>query len=341
MSTGLIYVPGVFAETSELVALARVVARHRGLYASHIRGESETLLDAVEEALSIGRQAKLPVHVSHFKASARPDWGGVRLAAKRIEEARAAGQQVTADQYPYTASSTSLGDTVLPAWAREGTAKEVIARLSDEARLPKIREAVGKSLKIRDRIQVASYAAKPAWAGKLLSQIAAEEKREVVDVALEILRGGGAPVVNFCMNEDDVRYVMRLPWVATASDGSVKVADDSKPHPRSFGTFTRKLGQYAVADKIVSLEQAVRSASGLPADILGLTDRGYLRPGSAADVVVFDARTIRDRATYESPFEPSVGISWVFVNGQPAIAAGKPNLTLAGRALRHAMSKPK
>jgi N-acyl-D-aspartate/D-glutamate deacylase len=335
VSTGLIYVPGVFAETDELIALSRVVARHGGIYASHIRGEGATLLDAIEEALRIGREARLSVHVSHFKASGRPYWGGVRVAARRIEEARAAGQRVTADQYPYTASSTSLEAMLLPAWAREGEAKDVLARLKDEKQLPKIRKAIEESLKTHDRLQIAAYKGKPAWAGKLLSHIAAEEKREQIDVALEILTGGGAAAVNFGMSEDDVRYVMTLPWVATASDGSVKVADDSKPHPRSYGTFTRKLGEYAVAEKVVPLQQAVRSASGLPADILGLTDRGYLRAKWIADVVVFDPKAVRDTATYEKPFEHSAGIRFVYVNGQEAIAEGKPTGALAGRALRH------
>jgi N-acyl-D-aspartate/D-glutamate deacylase len=335
MATGLIYVPGVFAETDELVALSRVVAQHGGIYASHIRNEGEGLLDAVEEAVRIGREAKLPVHVSHFKASGRPYWGSIRLAAKRIEEAQAAGQRVTADQYPYTASSTSLGDMLLPAWAREGESKEVVARLKDEKQLPKIRKAIEERLKTHDRLQIASYAAKPKWAGKLLSEIAAEEKREQLDVALEILTGGGAAAVNFGMSDDDVRYAMQLPWVATASDGSVKVADATKPHPRSYGTFTRKLGQYSVAEKIVPLEQAVRSSSGLPADILGLKDRGYLRKDCYADIVVFDPKTIRDNATYEKPFEHSSGITWVLVNGKEAIADGKPTSALAGRGLRH------
>jgi N-acyl-D-aspartate/D-glutamate deacylase len=335
MSTGLIYVPSVFAETDELIALSRVVARHGGIYASHIRGEGETLLDAVEEALRIGREARLPVHVSHFKASGRPYWGAVRVAARRIEEARAAGHRVTADQYPYVASSTSLEAMLLPAWAREGEAKDVLARLKDERQLPKIRRAIQTSLRTHDRLQIASCKAKPEYAGKLLSDIAAEEKREQIDVALEILTSGGAAAVNFGMSEEDVRYVMSLPWVATASDGSVKVADDSKPHPRSYGTFTRKLGHYAGAEKIISLEQAVRSASGLPADVLGLTDRGYLRTGCFADVVVFEPKSVRDNATYEKPFEHSSGIRWVLVNGREAIADGKPTGALAGRALRH------
>jgi N-acyl-D-aspartate/D-glutamate deacylase len=339
MTTGLIYVPGVFSETDELIALSKVVAAHGGLYASHIRGEGETLLDAVNEALKIGRQAGLPVHISHFKASGRPHWGSIRLAAKSIEEARAAGQKVTADQYPYVASSTSLSATVLPSWAVEGGEKEMLARLKDEKQRAKIRHALVERLKVADRLQVASYKAKPKWTGKLLSDIAEAEGRDAADVAIEMLENGGSPIVNFGMSEDDVRFAMQLPWVATASDGSVKVDDGSKPHPRSYGTFTRKLGVYAIKEEVVSLEQAVRSSSGLPADILGLKDRGYLRPDSFADVVVFDPASILDKATFEEPFHHSTGIRHVFVNGKAAIEDGKPTKELAGRALRRAPAK--
>jgi N-acyl-D-amino-acid deacylase len=334
MSTGLIYVPGVFADTDELVTLAKVVAAHGGICASHIRNESETLLEAIEEALTIGRRAGLPVHISHFKASGRPHWGSIRLAAKRIEEARAAGLRVTADQYPYVASSTGLSSTVLPAWVVEGGEKEMLARLEDEKQLPKIRDAIMEKLKVADRLQIAAYKPKPEWTGKLLSDIARAEGREAVDVAIEILRHGGSPIVNFSMSEEDVRFAMRLPWVATASDGAVKVDDGTRPHPRSYGTFTRKLGVYAMAENVVTLEQAVRSSSGLPADILGLKDRGYLRAGHYADIVVFDPASLRDRATFEEPFRHSTGIRHVFVNGEAAMSEGKPTKKLAGRALR-------
>ncbi len=195
---------------------------------------------------------------------------------------------------------------------------------------------MARSLKLRNRIQVASYKPKPAWAGKMLTDIAKDEKRDVVDVAFEIIASGDAGAVNFGMSEEDVRYVMTLPWVATASDGGVKVANADRPHPRSFGTFTRKLGRYAVVEKNISLPHAVRSSSGLPADILGMKDRGYVRADYYADIVVFDPVTVRDRATFASPFEHSQGVRWVFVNGAAAIADGKPTHKLAGLALRHA-----
>lgn len=335
MSTGLIYVPGTYAKTDEIIAIARVVGRHGGIYASHIRNEGVELLAAVEEALRIGREGKLPVHVSHFKASGRHAWGTLHVAAELIEKERTAGNRVTADQYPYTASSTSLEATVLPAWCREGGRKEIAKRLLDPETRARIRKAVEKELEGKVRVQIAGYAPRRDWIGLSIDEIAAAEKRPAVDVVLEMEQNGGARIVNFGMHEDDMRTAMRLPWVATASDGSAKIPDADRPHPRSFGTFTRKLGVYAAKEGVVSLEQAVRSASGLPADILGLTDRGYLKPGQAADVVVFDSKTIADRATYEKPYEYSQGVRYVFVNGVPAIHEGTPTGALAGKALRH------
>ncbi|MBL9093752.1 MAG: D-aminoacylase [Planctomycetaceae bacterium] len=335
MSTGLIYVPGTYAKTEEIVEIAKVVGRHGGIYASHIRNEGTQLLAAVEEALKIGRDAELPVHVSHFKASGRNAWGTLHVAAEMIEKERAAGRLVTADQYPYTASSTSLEATLLPAWSREGGRRELEKRLRDPATRAKIRAAVEKELAGKVRLQIAGYGPRRDFVGKSVEEIAAQEKREPVEMVLEMEANGGARVVNFGMNEDDVRQAMRLPWVATASDGSAKVPDADQPHPRSFGTFTRKLGVYALKEQVVPLEQAVRSSSGLPADILGLADRGYLKPGQAADVVIFDPKQIADRATYDKPYEYSVGVRYVYVNGVPAVYEGVPTGALAGRALRH------
>ena len=335
MSTGLIYVPGTYADTDELVEIARVVGQHGGLYASHIRGEGTDLLDSVTEAIEIGRRGKLPVHVSHFKASGSPSWGSLRIAADLIEKARAAGEQVTADQYPYVASSTSLEATLFPTWAREGGRKALVARLDDPVDGKRIRDAVKKKLAVKDRIQIAGCKAHRGWVGKSIEEIAAAENRDPVDLAIQIERDGGASIVNFGMHEDDVRFAMRLPWVATASDGSAKIVSADQPHPRSFGTFTRKLGVYAVQEKVLPLAVAVRSCSGLPADILELKDRGYLRPNYIADLVVFDPQEIRDRATFDDPHQYSVGIRHVFVGGVPAIHNSLPTGALAGRALRH------
>ena len=335
MSTGLIYVPGAYADTNELVYLACIVARYGGIYASHIRNESATLLDAVEEALEIGRRAQLPVHISHFKVMGRPYWGSVRIAAHRIEQARRHGLRVTADQYPYIASSTSLSAMLLPSAMREGGTRALQRRLRDPAQREKARLLITQALKLRDRIQIAGYDPHPEWAGKTLRQIARELKRTPEDVALEIFLNGDAAAVNFGMSEQDVRWVMQLPWVATASDGKARVPAKAKPHPRSYGTFSRKIGYYCLREKVLPLQQAVRSSSGLPADILGLTDRGYLRPGYAADVVVFDPRRFIDRATFEEPYKTSVGVKLVLVNGQVAVQDDRPTGALAGRPLRH------
>lgn len=335
MSTGLIYVPGTYSKTEEIVAVAKVVGRHGGIYASHIRNEGVELLTAVEEALRIGRDGGLPVHVSHFKASGRSSWGSLHIAAELIEKERANGRRVTADQYPYTASSTSLEATLLPAWCRAGGRKALAERLRDPEQRARIRQSVETELAGKVRVQIAGYEPRRDWVGKSVDEIAAMEKREPAEVVLEMEQNGGARIVNFGMNEDDVRIAMKLPWVATASDGSAKIPDGDQPHPRSFGTFTRKLGLYAVKEGVVSLEQAVRSASGLPADILGLKDRGYLRPELAADVVVFDPKSITDRATYDKPYEYSQGVRYVFVNGVPAVFEGTSTGALAGKALRH------
>ena len=337
LATGLIYTPGSYADTDELVELAKVAAAHGGFYASHIRGEGSELLAALNELLDIGRRANIPVHISHFKASGRKAWNKMGDAIALVEQARANGQQVTADQYPYTASSTSLAATLIPTRYREGTPQEFIARLDDAELGPKIRHAIDEAIRERDNgrtVRIARYKANPAWQGKDLAAVAKDENKSPLAIALEIERNGGAAVVIFGMSEENVRMVMKLPFVATASDGSSKVPDDTVPHPRSYGTFPRKIGRYSVEEKNLPLEQAIRSASGLPADILRLPERGYLKPGYFADIVVFDPKTFRDVATYDKPHQFSKGVSYLFVNGVLTIEDGKYTEALAGRALR-------
>jgi N-acyl-D-aspartate/D-glutamate deacylase len=194
-------------------------------------------------------------------------------------------------------------------------------------------------METRNKIVIASYRKRPAWIGKSLDEIAELEKRPVLDIILEITRGGGAAAVSFGMNEEEVRYAMQLPWVATASDGSSKLPGADRPHPRSYGTFSRKIGRYALAEKVLPLAAAVRSSSALPAEILGLTDRGYVRKDYVADLVVFDPETFIDHATFDEPFRYSSGARYVFVAGQPAVYEGTPTGALAGRALRHTSTK--
>lgn len=333
MTTGLQYVPSSFADSAEIAAIARVVGQHGGIYASHIRNEGDFLLEAIEEAIEIGREGNLPVHISHLKSSQRPNWGKVRAAAALVERARAEGMQVTADQYPYDASSTTITAMLLPDEEREGGEKALLERLNDPEQVPRLLKLIEESLEARGAVMIARCPKHPSWVGKMIREVAKAENREPAEIALEVLRSGDEQGVSFSMNEEDVRYVMTLPWVATASDGGVKVNDGTRPHPRSFGTFPRKIGYFAIEEGVLAPENAIRSASGLPADILNLPDRGYLKPGYFADVVAFDPATFRDHATYQEPFEQSTGVRWLFVNGQVAIEDGKLGTTNAGRAL--------
>ncbi len=339
LSTGLIYNPGTYAKTDELIVLARVAAGHGGFYASHIRDEGVGVLGAINEALTIGREAGLPVHISHLKASGRRAWGLAADEIALIDKARKDGQIVSADQYPYIASSTSLKATLIPTSFREGDQKEYVARLNDVEQLARLRPIVERSLERRQggkTIHIARYRPKPAWQGKDLAAIAELEKRPAADIVLEIERHGGAQIVSFGMSEENVRLIMRQPFVATASDGaSMLPSSDTVPHPRSYGCFPRKIGRYAIEDQIITLEHAIRSCSGLPADILRLPERGYLKAGYFADVVVFDPKTFRDTATFDKPHQYATGVRYLFVNGKLAIDDGKFMDVLAGKVLRH------
>jgi N-acyl-D-amino-acid deacylase len=339
LATGLIYNPGTYAKTDEIIALAKVAGKHGGMYASHIRDESGGLLTAIEEAVTIGRESGCRVHISHIKASGTASWGASVRAVGLIEDFRKKGLEVTADQYPYIASSTSLRATIVPSRYREGTDKEFVARLDDPKTGPQIKADIEKALGNRDggkRIQIARYAPNSKWNGKTITAIAEAEGKEPIDIALIIERNGSAQIVNFGMSEEDVRIYMKQPWVATASDGGVQTPGDTVPHPRSYGTFPRKIGFYSIQEKIVPVEFAIRSATGLPADILKFTDRGYLKPGYFADVVVFDPESFRDTATFDKPHQYAAGLKWVLVNGYPEVKAGTyQDDVLGGRALRH------
>ncbi len=337
MSTGLIYVPSSYASTDELVEIAQVVSEKGGIYASHIRGEGSGLLDSINEAIEIGRRARLPVHVSHFKSSGRDNWGLVRVAVDVINKAREKGQLVTADQYPYRASSTSLDATLLPSRMRSGGRVAMVKRLDDPETGKAMVDAIRIALEKRDdgeAVRIARYNPRKDWVGKSVAQIAKEEKKPSLDIALEIIRGGGAAIVNFSMDEADVRFVMRVPWVATASDGRAYLPGPDRPHPRSYGTFPRKLGYYAIKQGNLPLAQAVRSASGLPADILGMKDRGYIRVDQVADVTVFDPQELTDAASFDDPHQYSLGVRYVLVNGRLAVYRGTATGALAGRALK-------
>ncbi|MDB5349616.1 MAG: dan [Planctomycetota bacterium] len=337
MSTGLIYLPGRYADLGELVELSKVVASHGGIYASHIRNEEAGLLASIDEAIAIGKGAGLPVHISHLKANGEAQWGSIAAACDRIAAARAQGLKVTADQYPYVASSTQLGAMVVPHWARQGTTAEFIRIAADPAQGPRLREEIQHELDERRggaSLRIARYPTMPNRVGRDLVTIAKNENTTPLEIVLDVERHGGAQAISFGMNEDDVRLAMKRDFVATASDGSTHLPGTGDHiHPRAYGTFPRKI-RYALDEKVIPLEAAIRSCSGLPAAILGMPDRGTIRVGSHADLLVFDPATFRDAATFDDPTRHATGLAYVFVNGVAAIEKGKFREKLAGRILR-------
>ncbi len=339
LSAGPFYTPGTFSKTEEHIALARVAAEFDGFYASHIRDESDYtvgVVAAVDEVIRVAREARLPGIVTHIKVLGPRVWGKSAEIIRNIAAARADGVEIFADQYPYEASSTGLTAALVPAWAQEGGAGALKARLQHPEVRPRIRREMLVNLERRAgaaNIQIRSHAANPTLEGKRLDAIARERMLEPVDAAIALIEAGGATIVSFNMQEQDIRAFMVQPWTMTASDGELVAMGEGVPHPRSYGPFPRKLRRYVVEEQVVSLEQAIHSMTGLPATVLRVRDRGLLRPGLAADVVVFDLATVRDRATYAAPHQLSEGVRHVFVNGRPALRDGTVTAERAGLVL--------
>lgn len=343
LSTGLIYVPGTYAKTDEIVALARVAAQYGGLYATHMRNEGDKVADAIRESIQIGEQAGLPVEISHFKISNKKFWGQTPVTLGLVRDARARGLMVTVDQYAYTASSTSL-DSRIPSWVRAGGFEEAKKRLADQASRDRIVKEMQESLKnsgFKDYSYavVASYQPDPSFNGKSIAEITkqAKGKSGIKDQIAEILsmfEAGGASMVYHSMGEPDVQRIMEEPFTMIASDSGVRRADESVPHPRGYGNNARVLGHYVRELKIITLEDAIRKMTSLPAQTFGFRDRGLIREGLAADLVIFDEHTIIDRATFDKPHQFPLGISFVLVNGQVVLANDKMTEARPGMALR-------
>jgi N-acyl-D-amino-acid deacylase len=349
LSSALIYMPGSFATTEELVALATAAGRHRGIYVTHIRGESFNLFNALDEALRIGRDGALPVVVFHLKVGARANWGRMGEAVKKLAEAGASGQRVSATMYPYAAGGTRLA-AVLPLWAQEGGNDAMLARLADPAQRARMRREIEgttdgwENLLMAatfEGIQIASVPAEydQTVVGKRLSELAAARKADPWDVLFEVIGGtrGRAGALYHMMSEADVRTGLAAPFVSIGTDSAAIRHEgplaQGQPHPRAYGTFPRVLGYYVREQKLLSLEDAVRRMTGLAAEQFQIRDRGVVREGAFADLVVFDPATVADTATYEAPHSYPRGIDHVIVNGVPAL--GPQGLTgrLAGRAL--------
>lgn len=348
LSTGLIYAPGSYATTEEIVDLARA-SRRRGFYASHIRGEGDTLLDAVGEAIRIGRESDLPVQVSHIKAAGRPNWGKVADALALIDTAAADGLDVMADAYPYTASSTLIR-TLLPDWALEGGIDAMLERLRDAGTRERMRRdvenpAAGQSLVQRvgwDNVMIAYAPSRKDAEGRRVSELATARGLSPFDTVVEVIEAeaGKGHMILFQLDEADVRCALGHPLVMIGSDGSALAPygdmADGKPHPRSYGTFPRVLGEYAREQCVLSLAQAIHKMTGLPARRFGLADRGVIQVGAKADLVVLDPARVADRATYEDPHRYPVGIEHVLVNGRVVVSDGEHSGDLPGRVLTRA-----
>jgi N-acyl-D-amino-acid deacylase len=343
LSTGLIYVPGTYAKTDEIVALARVAAKYGGLYATHMRNEGDKVADAIRESIQIGEQAGLPVEISHFKISNKKLWGQSPMTLGLVRDARARGLMVTVDQYAYTASSTSL-DSRLPTWLRAGGLEEAKKRLADKATYDKVVEDMKDSLKRSgfkdyDFAVVASYDPDRSFNGKSIAEITklVRKKSDVknqIEQMLEMYVSGGAGMIYHGMGEDDVKRIMAEPFTMIASDSGVRQVDESVPHPRGYGNNARVLGHYVRELKLISLEDAIRKMTSLPAQTFGFRDRGLIREGFAADLVILDENKIADRATYDNPHQFPIGISYVIVNGETVLANDQLTGLLPGVALR-------
>jgi len=347
MSTGLFYLSGGFADTDEVIELCKVVAKYGGIYTSHIRGEGDPLIEAVEEAIEIGKKASIPVEISHHKACGIENWGKVRKTLRMMEEARSRGVDVTCDVYPYEACGASLVSMV-PNWAHEGGVDKLCERLKD----PKNREGIKKEMlkglpgwesTVKQsgwgRIKVIGWKEHKEFEGKTIAEIAELKGVDPFDLTFGlIMKKESLELVDLAMNDKDVCAVITHPLSMVGSDGwalaPYGVLGESKTHPRSYGTYPRILRKYVREEKVLSLENAIRKMASLPAQKLGLRDRGMIREGMWADVVVFNLKTVVDKATYEEPHQYPDGIEYVLVNGEIVIDKREHTGALPGKILR-------
>jgi dihydroorotase/N-acyl-D-amino-acid deacylase len=343
LSTGLFYVPGNYADTEEVIEIAKVVGALGGFHESHMRDETDHILDSVKETIRIGEEGHLPTQITHHKVVGLSNWGQTVATLKLVEEARARGVDVSIDEYPYTASSTGIA-ALFPQWSQAGGHAALVERLDAPATKEKIRNEIIAN--IRDgrgggdakNIVIANCAFDKTLAGKSLAELTkargvAVTTENAADTAIELQRKGACSAVYHAIGEEDVQRVMRSPWTMIASDGDIPVFGQAAPHPRSYGTFARVLAVYVREKHVLTLEDAVRKMSAMPADRLNFGDRGLLRPGMKADIVIFDPAKVEDKSTFEKPHQYSTGFEYVMVNGKLALNAGKVTAERPGRVL--------
>jgi N-acyl-D-amino-acid deacylase len=347
LSTGLFYPPGFYARTEEVIGLARTAARYQGIYATHVRSETDRLFEAVSEAIEIGERAEIRVQISHLKLEGYRNWGGARRLLDMIEAARSRGLVVGCDQYPYTAGVSWLA-YVLPYWAQAGGARTVGKRLGDPQARTRLREDWAKNrraweersgMREWDDLLITDCPGRPEAQGRTIAEIAAIDGQDPLDVVFNLISGseGQVECVCFGQSEDNVRLLMRDPSVTVGSDGDALapygILSRSKPHPRYYGTFPRVLGRYVREEKVLSLEEAVEKMTSISAERFGLRDRGVIQEGAWADLVLFDAGKVADQATYNDPHRYPAGIPYVIVNGVVVIDQGEHTGALPGQVL--------
>ena len=338
-STGLLYVPGTYATTEEVISLAEVASRHGGVYASHIRDQGERLHESIDEAVRVGREANMPVQISHFKIKGPARWGSIGDAIELVESYRREGVDVVIDAYPYDRASSNLGIN-LPRWAVSGGAEEIAARIRDDDTHSRL---VGEMKSMLDDggypdysfATVAQYRPEPSYIGRTISEInRLVERPGTTDAEIEtvldmMVEGGeagsiyGASMIYHYMSLEDVDTIFRYPNAAVASDGTIMAYGRGQPHPRSYGTNARVLGNFVRERQVLTLEDAIRRMTSLPARTFSFHDRGIVRPGFAADLVLFDPAKVADKATFEDPHQYSVGFDYVIVNGVAVVAEGE------------------
>jgi dihydroorotase/N-acyl-D-amino-acid deacylase len=346
LSTSLIYTPGRFASTEEIIALAKVAARYGGIYITHQRSEEEEIDKSLDEVFRIARETPIATEIYHLKTAGRAQWGRMPAVLKRIEQARAEGLDITADQYPYAASSNNLTAS-LPVWVREGGRDKMLARLADPQQ-----RANAKADHLADdphwtdggpsRILITSVLNPELrrYEGKTIDEIAKAEAKDPYDALMDLVVAdrGNTGRVTFSMSEDDVRTALKHPLVSFCTDSGARATDGplsrDKSHPRAWGSATRILGTYVREEKLLPLEEAIRKMTSLPASRVGLADRGILRAGMAADLVAFDPLTVRDRATFAEPSQYSEGVPYVAVNGRLVVDEGRLTDARPGRPLK-------
>jgi len=352
LSTSLIYPPGHYAKTEELIELAKVASQYGGIYASHMRSEGQSEVSAVEEALRIGRESHLPVEIFHLKVIGKPRWGTMPKIVGMIQAARDSGQDVSADMYPYVAGGTALASS-LPPWVADGGTEKLLERLKDPSVRTRIKTEMATEHTDWENLYLGSGGASGVlvsgivnkdlkqYDGKTITEIAKVQNKEPLDALFDLVLADKAQTgaLYFIANEDDLQYGLKQPWVTIGLDASELSLDgplfEPQSHPRAFGSMPRFLGHYVRDQHLLPLEQAIRKITSLPAQRERLRDRGLLKPGYFADATIFDPSTIVDKATYEHPTELSQGIKYVFVNGQLEYDQGRVTGLKAGIALRH------